>query len=323
MTRHVVRLVLAVSALLLAGVVAPDSAQAICVGPSGPDGNPLQGCYDPPPPPPPPPPGTPDHAAYGWHGEITSDGYARGWACDPNDFNYPIFVHFYANDGNGNHIYIGQTQAGGWWNEGVAGACGGNPWHGYSFRIPDSVRNGIGYHLYAYAINICGSSCYQGNPQQQGTPVLFGYGVPAGWYDTSQSSLTGYSDTSQWLANDSACGPVFAYKYSKTITRSRSYGLWNRKLKLYMVWCANPSRTRIVGYTASILTEGGAWCSNSSDPQATRSDGGVTHPYVEIFAVAYVHCASVPFYFPRLNDTLWFRVRFFPDRRYQVVAHDS
>jgi hypothetical protein len=169
--------VLAASALLLASLVAPDSAQAICAGPAGPDGDPLQGCYDPPPPPPPPPPGTPDYAPYGWHGDITPDGYVRGWACDPNDFNYPIFVHFYFNG-----VYAGQDQAEDWWNEGVAGACGGNPWHGYRFRIPDAYRNGLTYQIASYAINICGSSCYQGNTQQQGDGAYFNIAPPAPVY---------------------------------------------------------------------------------------------------------------------------------------------
>lgn len=276
----------------------------------------------PPPPPPPPPPDTPDYQAYGWHGEITESGVVRGWACDPNDFNYAIDVHFYADNGRGWHGYIGQTQAGGWWNWGVADACGGNPWHGYEFRIPDWIRNGEGYQLYSYAINICGSSCYQGNPRQQGDGAIFGFGLPVGWYDGSAPSGWAYSDTWQWTSNDAVCGPNPAYRYSKTLTRSQGPGWWNRKLHLYMVWCSNTSRTRIVGWQATVYTNHGAWCGNSHPPVWWRTDGGTGYFYVEIQAHVEVSCASVPFNWPRLHDSLWFRTRFRADRVYQTVAHD-
>jgi hypothetical protein len=292
--------------------------------PSGQDGGDIcagkDQCWDPPPPPPPPPPNTPDYAAYGWHGDITPDGHIRGWACDPNDFNYPIFIHFYADNGRGWHGYIGQTQAGGWWNEGVAQACGGNPWHGYTFRIPDWIRNGEGYQVYSYAINICGSACEQGNPRQSGDGAIFGFGTPADLNSAPHIDLSGNSDYSTYSNNP--CGTGRAYKYAKTLTRSKGLGLWHKKVKLHMVWCGNPLKTRIVGWTATVWTEHGSWCSNSSPPTATRTDGGMTYPYVEMQVVNYVSCASWPFNIPSFGDTLWFRTRFYPDRRYVTVAHD-
>jgi hypothetical protein len=274
----------------------------------------------PPPPPPPPPPDTPDHQAYGWHGEITESGVVRGWACDPNDFNYPIHVHFYADNGRGWHGYIGQTQAGGWWNWGVADACGGNPWHGYEFRIPDWIRNGEGYQLYSYAINICGSSCYQGNPRQYGDGAIFGFGVPADLETSPTLTPNGYPESAQWLANDPVCGSGWVYKYGKTMTVSRGLGLWHRKLKLYTVWCANGARTRITGFRTNVWTEHGSWCQNTQGPYQARTDGGVGANYVEVQATAYVKCASWPFEIPSFNRTLMMRIRFYADRR--IVTQD-
>jgi hypothetical protein len=296
----------------------PPGGMIPCEGAEGAEGT--NSC--PPPPPPPPPPGTPDYAPYGWHGDITPDGYILGWACDPNDFNYPIFVHFYADNGRGWHGYMGQTQAGGWWNEGVAGACGGNPWHGYSFRIPDWIRNGEGYQLYSYAINICGSYCEQGNPRQSGAGAIFGFGYPAGWNDNNPISWSGESDWN-FFGTDAACGPNSAWIYSKTFTRGQGPGVWNRKLKMRVVWCANGARTKIIGYKVSLWTEHGAWCGSTSAPTYNVEYGGIGWSFMDIRASVEVNCASVPFNWPRRTDTLWMLMRLRADRSYQTLGVDS
>jgi hypothetical protein len=107
----------------------------------------------------------------GWLDSVSADGVAYGWTCDPNDFGAALQVHFYVDGAAGwGGTYIGQTTANGWREQGVADACGGNPYHGFAWRMPDSVRNGQSRTLYAYAINIGPAA---GNPLLDGSPKWF------------------------------------------------------------------------------------------------------------------------------------------------------
>jgi hypothetical protein len=269
-------------------------------------------CF-PPPPPPPPPPGTPDYAAYGWHGEITPNGYIRGWACDPNDFNYPLQMHFYANNGRGTHVFMGSATAWDWWNEGVAGACGGNPWHGYYFYIPDWIRNGEGWQVYSYAINVCGTYCEQGNPQQFGDGAVFGFGTPPGYYD---DAVGGNPASYDLLGGDGAvCGLPGTTQFTHDATPWVKRGLvfWQRKLLLKVNWCSNRARTKITGYTYHAYTDNGAWCKNENGPTAVRVGGGVGAAYVDIQADLVARCAAWPFNIPSFGWTLMMRFRFMAD----------
>ena len=271
----------------------------------------LTDTYCPPPPPPPPPPGTPDYAPYGWHGDITPDGYIRGWACDPNDFNYPIDVHFYANNGRGTHVYMGSDQAWDWWNEGVAGVCGGNPWHGYYFRIPDWIRNGETWQVYSYAINICGSSCYQGNPQQSGDGALFSFGTLAGWNDEPDTPAAAV--TSSFYGTDATnCANVGTVRRHTLDTAiGRGLGPLKRKARIYVVWCSNAARTKIINYTAHTYPQNGGWCHmNSGYPSKTVVDGGIGSPYVDIQFDANGKCSTPPWNWPEYGFSLMVRYRF-------------
>lgn len=289
----------------------PPQGPDLCDGPE---------CGPNPPPPPPPPPDEPNHLPYGWLGYIDGNGWAHGWACDPNDFNYAIGIHFYANDGNGNHTYIGQTQAGGWWDEGVAGACGGNPWHGFSFRLPDAYRDGVGRTLHVYAINI---GPWNYNPELSGSGQLFGFGPPAGFYSEDAVPSQGYGDDYGWSSSHPApCAVGYAAKYQAEIPHTKGpFGVWKRRLYLLVTWCVNRSGL-ITSARAAVRTNHGSFCANSSGPTVTHTDGGAGYSYVEYRAWTEVSCASVPFNWPRYHDSMWMRVRFYKNRLWRVVAYD-
>ena len=107
----------------------------------------------------------------GWLDSVGSDGVAYGWACDPNNFAVPLAVHFYVDGPAGaGGTFIGSATASVWREVGVASACGGNPFHGFAFTLPASVRTGTARTLYAYAINIGPAAS---NPLLNGSPKWF------------------------------------------------------------------------------------------------------------------------------------------------------
>ncbi len=82
-------------------------------------------------------------------------GNAIGWGCDADNFGLPVAVHLYMNNNAYNGGFLTQ---GGWAavprETAVANFCGGNPAHGFSFRMPDSLRDGQPHLIYAHGIDI-------------------------------------------------------------------------------------------------------------------------------------------------------------------------
>lgn len=99
-------------------------------------------------------------------GSVNSAGCnANGWTCDANNYSQALRVDFYA-DTTAPSGYIGNTTANGLREPAVGSQCGGNRNHGFSFNLPNSLKDGNPHTIYAYAINI-----YSGyNPLLSGTP---------------------------------------------------------------------------------------------------------------------------------------------------------
>ena len=108
--------------------------------------------------PPPTPPGgeaspvyPKEHPSEGSFSELTSAGVARGWALDRDDPAGAIFVYFYVDGEMSWATYAGAARAD---LPGTAGTQGAN--HAFSWRIPDTYRDGVLHTLYAYAIDRSG-----------------------------------------------------------------------------------------------------------------------------------------------------------------------
>lgn len=78
-----------------------------------------------------------------------------GWTCDPNDYNSPLDVHFYANAPAGitGTSYLGMVRADVVRTD-VGPVCGGKTAHGFEFTIPAAQRNNKQQLIYAYGINV-------------------------------------------------------------------------------------------------------------------------------------------------------------------------
>lgn len=101
----------------------------------------------------------------------SSSNVVTGWACDPNNWNATIQVHVY-RDGppGGGGTYIGETTANQFRQDLVnANVCGGTGNHGFTFVIPETMRDNAAHNYYVYAIDD-GSYGNAGNPLLGGSP---------------------------------------------------------------------------------------------------------------------------------------------------------
>jgi hypothetical protein len=125
----------------------------------------------------------------GYH-DAANCSVVEGWACDPNNYQQPLQIHFYQGGlaGRGG-TYVGATTA----NISRADlqtVCGGNGGHGFSFSLPESLRTGSNQSIYAYAINIGaqGSNVLLTNSPKTvtcaPTPVN-----PTGYHDSANCSV--------------------------------------------------------------------------------------------------------------------------------------
>lgn len=90
----------------------------------------------------------------GYH-DTLSCTVSTGWACDPDNYSQAIDVHFYKDkpaDNGG--TFIGKVTASLPRESAVGGQCGGNSSHGFSFTIPEGLKDGQRHKVYAYGINI-------------------------------------------------------------------------------------------------------------------------------------------------------------------------
>lgn len=109
--------------------------------------------------PPPSPPGgdanpedPPDiHPSIGSFDELTAAGVAKGWALDPDLPAGTIAVCFYVDGPMQQATYAGRAWAR---LPGTPESQGAG--HAFSWRIPDTYRNGVTHTLYAYAIDYSG-----------------------------------------------------------------------------------------------------------------------------------------------------------------------
>ncbi len=103
----------------------------------------------------------------GWH-DGSDCNSSVGWACDADDYNQALDIHFYRDGpfGSGG-VFIGNVSAFQPREAAVGAACGGNPNHGFVFNTPDSLKDGISHSIYAYAINIGAAAP---NPLLSGSP---------------------------------------------------------------------------------------------------------------------------------------------------------
>ena len=106
---------------------------------------------------PPTPTNTPTPAPkipQGYHDRL-SCSVSSGWACDADNYNQAIDVHFYKDKPAENGgTFVGKATANLQREAAVGGQCGGNSSHGFSFTIPESLKDGVRHKVYAYGINI-------------------------------------------------------------------------------------------------------------------------------------------------------------------------
>lgn len=76
-----------------------------------------------------------------------------GWACDPDQPNQAVYIHFYS-EFNGQRRFIGAVAANLPREAAVASRCGGTANHGFEFIFPSDMYNNGTYKIFAYAINI-------------------------------------------------------------------------------------------------------------------------------------------------------------------------
>lgn len=79
---------------------------------------------------------------------------AEGWTCDADNYNEALRVDLYDGPyaGSGANL-LGNTTANVTRESAVGAQCGGNVNHGFSFTIPNSIKDGQNHSIYAYAIN--------------------------------------------------------------------------------------------------------------------------------------------------------------------------
>ena len=94
-----------------------------------------------------------------------------GWTCDPDDFNAVVDVHLYKDGpvGAGGSL-LAIVKANVQRESAVGNLCGGNSTHGFSFPLPNSLKDGKQQKIYAYGINL---GTPANNVELKGTPITF------------------------------------------------------------------------------------------------------------------------------------------------------
>jgi uncharacterized repeat protein (TIGR01451 family) len=79
-----------------------------------------------------------------------------GWACDSDDYSKALTIHIYDGPAGGpaSKLLTSSLVADQPREAAVGANCGGYNNHGFSFPIPDSLRNKQDHDIYAYAINV-------------------------------------------------------------------------------------------------------------------------------------------------------------------------
>lgn len=126
-----------------------------------------------------------DHLSAAPRGALEAVGSDKfvGWACDPDDYEAPLWVTFYEkSDGvtqtTAPERYVGGVVADQWRDDDVAEVCGNEHYHGFAFTVPDPdpedpgypnpVRDGLPHAIYAYVFSApedTGSYWVPGSPR--------------------------------------------------------------------------------------------------------------------------------------------------------------
>lgn len=100
-----------------------------------------------------------------------------GWACDPDDFNKKVAIHFFKGDKNGPkgekiYQYMAdqyRKDVKGW--PSISKSCGDN-YHGFVIPIPDSFKTGTDQYVWVYAIDyVPPGKSWSDNPPLGGTGI--------------------------------------------------------------------------------------------------------------------------------------------------------
>jgi endo-1,4-beta-xylanase len=94
----------------------------------------------------------PDREPLGYQDPSTTLGQMRGWTCDPADSGRVVRVDFYEGAADFHGTYLGAAFASQVREDPVATMCGSAA-HGYTFTLPERLRDGQAHQIYAYGIS--------------------------------------------------------------------------------------------------------------------------------------------------------------------------
>ena len=78
-----------------------------------------------------------------------------GWSCDENDYSQSVYVNLYRDGPAGaGGTFVGSVLANDSAGASVRSLCGSYSRHGFSYVVPDSLKDGVSHIFYAYAVNI-------------------------------------------------------------------------------------------------------------------------------------------------------------------------
>ncbi len=143
----------------------------------------------------------PTNSPRGWH-DMSDCNSSVGWACDANNYNQALDIHFYKDGpfGSGG-VFIGSVSANQPREAAVGAECGGNSNHGFVFPTPNSLKDGVLHSIYAYAINIPSGD----NPLLSDSPKTLTCSLPLGSFSLSLSgSVACNSVPLSWTAASGA-----------------------------------------------------------------------------------------------------------------------
>jgi hypothetical protein len=134
-------------------------------------------------------------------GAAVNSGVVSGWVCDPDSWASPVTVHIYRDGPAGVGVYVGQVVA----NQNrvdVAPHCGGTTAHGYTFTIPESLRDNVQHTYYVHGIDVApgGGSGGAGNPVLQGGGAAATCSVPPPTGASVSCNVAGTQATMNWTA---------------------------------------------------------------------------------------------------------------------------
>lgn len=130
---------------------------------------------------------------------VTGSFEARGWACDPDNYQQPLAIHFYVDDTPGRGTFIGQTTANVAREAAVGAECGGRSASGFTFQIPPqhlTTTTAQDRKIFAYAIDIGPGANANTNRHLAKSPLTFRTTAvdntpPRGTYSSSCSPASG------------------------------------------------------------------------------------------------------------------------------------